>query len=254
MGQVLVDSNSLTAIADAIRAKNKQVIKYKPNEMATAIKSISTTSKLIIPKPYVELKNQFIDTGVTPEDFIYEIVLSTSDLVTDYNALFGCRVSDGGSKCFGIIQVPDNAGQIRLDFDETDINGTTTQANIGDERLSNTCKFIFSGWEDFIIYRNANILTLTNLKLSKKRYSSSNTLTTSIYLGAYHRQDNDTAIFTNPDIKIFSFTMYYTEFRPNKINVAYNFIPATYDGKEGMYEIINGTFHGVDGSIVTPTF
>ena len=38
------------------------------------------------------------------------------------------------------------------------------------------------------------------------------------------------------------------------VNAAYNFIPATYDGKEGMYEIINGTFHGVDGSIVTPTF
>lgn len=253
MSNVLVDASSLTAIGDAIRNKNGSTVKYKPSEMATAINSISTTSKLIIPKHYVELKNQFIDTGVTPDDFMYEIALSTSDLVTDWNALFGCRVSDGGSKCFGIIQVPNNAGQIRLDFDETDTNGTTTQANIGN-KLSKTCKFIFPAIGHNLIYKYYNMPD-TNPSLSKKLFSSSDSvLTTSIYLGAYHRQDNDTAIFTNPDIKIFSFTMYYTEFRPNNINAAYNFIPATYDGKEGMYETINGTFHGVDGSIVTPTF
>ena len=40
MGQVLVDSNSLTAIGDAIRNKNGSIIKYKPAEMAEAIKNI----------------------------------------------------------------------------------------------------------------------------------------------------------------------------------------------------------------------
>ena len=48
MGQVLVDSNSLTAIADAIRTKNKQIIKYKPNEMAGAIKALALDNSVVI--------------------------------------------------------------------------------------------------------------------------------------------------------------------------------------------------------------
>ena len=42
MGQVLVDSDSLTAIGDAIRKKTNQVIKYKPAEMPAAINSINS--------------------------------------------------------------------------------------------------------------------------------------------------------------------------------------------------------------------
>ena len=38
MSQVLIDPSSLTAIGEAIRSKNKQTVKYKPNEMAEAIK------------------------------------------------------------------------------------------------------------------------------------------------------------------------------------------------------------------------
>ena len=48
MGQVLVDSNSLTAIGDAIRSKNKQVVKYKPNEMAGAIKALALDNSVVI--------------------------------------------------------------------------------------------------------------------------------------------------------------------------------------------------------------
>lgn len=42
MGQVLVDSDSLTAIGDAIRKKTNQVIKYKPVEMPAAINNINS--------------------------------------------------------------------------------------------------------------------------------------------------------------------------------------------------------------------
>ena len=42
MGQVLVDSDSLTAIGDAIRKKTNQVIKYKPAEMPAAINNINS--------------------------------------------------------------------------------------------------------------------------------------------------------------------------------------------------------------------
>lgn len=42
MSQVLIESTSLTAIGEAIRSKNKQTVKYKPSEMATAINNIQS--------------------------------------------------------------------------------------------------------------------------------------------------------------------------------------------------------------------
>ena len=41
MANVIVDDNSLYAIARAIREKNGKLIKYKPSEMANAISNIS---------------------------------------------------------------------------------------------------------------------------------------------------------------------------------------------------------------------
>ena len=48
MSQVLIDPSSLTAIAEAIRSKNKKVIKYKPNEMAGAIKALALDNSVVI--------------------------------------------------------------------------------------------------------------------------------------------------------------------------------------------------------------
>lgn len=48
MSQVLIDPSSLTAIGDAIRSKNKQVVKYKPNEMAGAIKALALDNSVVI--------------------------------------------------------------------------------------------------------------------------------------------------------------------------------------------------------------
>lgn len=44
MANVLVDESNLTAIGDAIRAKNNSKLKYKPSEMATAINALSTST------------------------------------------------------------------------------------------------------------------------------------------------------------------------------------------------------------------
>lgn len=41
MANVLIDSNSMTAIANAIRSKNGTATKYKPNQMAAAIMGLS---------------------------------------------------------------------------------------------------------------------------------------------------------------------------------------------------------------------
>ena len=43
MSKVLVDETNLTAIGNAIRAKNNSTVKYKPSDMANAINSIKST-------------------------------------------------------------------------------------------------------------------------------------------------------------------------------------------------------------------
>ena len=43
MANVLIDSNSMTAIANAIRSKNGTATKYKPNQMAAAIMGLSAS-------------------------------------------------------------------------------------------------------------------------------------------------------------------------------------------------------------------
>lgn len=48
MSQVLIDPSSLTAIGEAIRSKNKQTVKYKPNEMAGAIKALALDNSVTI--------------------------------------------------------------------------------------------------------------------------------------------------------------------------------------------------------------
>ncbi len=48
MSQVLIDPSSLTAIGEAIRSKNKQTVKYKPNEMAGAIKALALDNSVVI--------------------------------------------------------------------------------------------------------------------------------------------------------------------------------------------------------------
>ena len=239
MSKVLVDEANLTAIGNAIRAKNESSTKYKPSEMADAINNIvGSNGDDIEYLDRIELKNQYIDTGITPEPaylYSYSFDASTSK---DYIALFGCRKSDGNSKSFGILQLP-TEGSIRLDFDDPDSNGTTTTVNAGSTLSHSIYRF----------YGNGTSLYASGLSGSatytKKSISASTTsgLTASIYLGAYHRQDNNSAIFTNPDLKIYGFKI------TNSDTIIGNFIPASCNGVKGMYETVKNQFHGVDGTI-----
>lgn len=135
MSKVLVSEANLTAIGDAIRYKNSSTTKYKPSEMANAIRNIAGSSggssgDSIKFLNFVELKNQYIDTGITPEpEYLYSYSFDASTQ-TDYYALFGCRKGDGYSKVFGILQTP-NAAKIRLDFDNTDVDGDSTKVTVG---------------------------------------------------------------------------------------------------------------------------
>ena len=239
MSKVLVDEANLTAIGNAIRAKNSSTDKYKPSEMADAINNIVGGGDDIEYLDYIELKNQYIDTGITPEPkYLYNYSFEVPD-TRQYVALLGCRVADGNSKSFGILQTPASKN-IRLDFDDPDLNGMSTTVNAYNT-LSNHGIFRF--------YGNSSTIYASSLAGSgeyvKRIISASTTsgLTASIYLGAYHRQDNNSAIFLNPDIKIYGFKI------TNSDTIIGNFVPASCNGVKGMYETVKNQFHGVDGTI-----
>ena len=229
MSKVLVTESYLSDIGDAIRNKNGGTTKYKPSEMAAPIKSLTTTTSsgsTITPLTYVELKNQYIDTGIAPEPaYVYDIKLNATSYVNDWFAIFGCRVSDGDSKCFGITQVPNTADQLRFDFDTTDTNGTSTQHKATNVLDYTECTdFAFKG-NGSSVYITPSYIATPVYTFNKNSISASTTsgLTASIYLGAYHRQDSNSAIFINPDLKIYGFRV------TNSGTIIGNFIPGTYN-------------------------
>lgn len=249
MSKVLITESYLTDIGDAIRYKNSSTTKYKPSEMANAIRNIvgssgGSSGDSIKFLNFVELKNQYIDTGITPEpEYLYSYSFDASTQA-DYYALFGCRKADGYSKAFGILQTP-TSSKIRVDFDDPDIDGTSTTFVVG-ASISYHPFYRFYGNETQIY-----VTTLAgSYELPKKSIKSSSTtgLTASIYLGAYHRQDENSAIFQNPDLKIYAFKI------TNGDTLIGNFIPATCNGKNGMYETAKNRFHGVDGTIKSVRF
>lgn len=239
MSKVLVTESYLTDIGNAIRSKNSSTDKYKPSEMANAINNIVGGGDDIEYLNYIELKNQYIDTGITPEPaYLYSYSFDAPDN-KQYVALLGCRVSDGNSKSFGILQTTE-FNKIRLDFDDPDSNGTSTTADTYGT-VSNHAVYRFYGNVTAIYASSLNNQVIYSKKPIKA--STASGLTASIYLGAYHRQDNNSAIFVTPSLKIYGFQI------TNSDTVIGNFIPASCNGAKGMYETVKNQFHGVDGSI-----
>lgn len=241
MSKVLVTESYLTDIGNAIRSKNGSTAQYKPSEMAAAINDIPSSgldSVTILNS--ITLTGSYIDTGMAPSAYcLYTFSFDAQGKPSDYMALFGCRVSDGDSKCFGIIQVPNVEGILRLDFDTTDTSGSSTQINAGKTMAHSIYCFEGSG------------TTLQALGLSgcatytKKAFPSYTTLTSSIYIGAYHRQDNNSAIFTNSSLKIYGFKVTYGD------SLQASFIPAIYNGQQGLFETVNKRFHTTYGTITS---
>lgn len=66
MAKVLVSESNLTAIGDAIREKNEGTEKYKPSEMANAIKAIETASSLTfsVNNEYADVQDTLVEVDV----------------------------------------------------------------------------------------------------------------------------------------------------------------------------------------------
>lgn len=191
----------------------------------------------------VSLSNQYIDTGVTPEpNYTYQIDFSTTNSPSAACATFGCRISDRNSKCFCLTQLTPK-GNVRFDFDNIPADSSTYQkytAYIGDNLQTH---IYFDGQQGNIWFSNeSDGEAYTKPAISP---SSSSKLTASIYLGACHQQNTNSAILMTNSIKFYSCKI-MNIFGHKMI---YEFIPASYNGKNGMYETVNSRFHGVDGSI-----
>lgn len=88
MANILVDEQAIMDIADAIREKNETETKYKPREMAAAIRDIMTTAKSFILEmpdgteiPAVLVDHETVFTA-TPNDIREGKVAATGDGVT----------------------------------------------------------------------------------------------------------------------------------------------------------------------------
>lgn len=88
MANILVDEQAIMDIADAIREKNETETKYKPREMAAAIRDIMTTAKSFILEmpdgteiPAVLVDHETVFTA-TPNDIREGKIAATGDGVT----------------------------------------------------------------------------------------------------------------------------------------------------------------------------
>lgn len=99
MANVLVQDTSLTAIADAIRAKNGESTLYKPSDMAAAITAISSGGNIT--------SEDLTFTGQLTYGFAHDVwngfIAKFGDLITTQN------ISDGNSifnNCLGLEEIP----------------------------------------------------------------------------------------------------------------------------------------------------
>ena len=96
MSNVLVDENSLVAIANSIRNKNGATTTYKPSEMATAIDSLIVSP---LPANYKELEyikataGNLINTGIIPSNHYVNIKFDFEEYLVDEH-VFGTAGSD----------------------------------------------------------------------------------------------------------------------------------------------------------------
>ena len=75
----LINKSSLTAIGDAIRAKNGSATKYKPSEMAAAISELKTGEFAV----------------ATSDKFTYKVIQSANQVITSIPAGKSIDNSDG---------------------------------------------------------------------------------------------------------------------------------------------------------------
>ena len=173
MGQVLVDSNSLTAIGDAIRSKNKQIVKYKPNEMAGAIKALDLDNSVVIQSN--DAWKYAIDSALEHESITVKVSGKlTGDNTTGYKGevIFDPYITSN----FGWL-----AGKINKTVDSTNHIITFSA-----EAATEISGMLQDGWTPVYIVNNQYYTTTTPDNLNSfKRVSSSDNIENLLICGYY---------------------------------------------------------------------
>lgn len=187
MSKVLIDEANLTAIGNAIRAKNKQVIKYKPNEMAGAIKALALDNSITIQSndawKYVidsTLEHQSITVKVSGE--------LTGNNTTGYNGevIFDPYITSN----FGWL-----AGKITKTVDKT--NHVITFSAEAATELSGVLQ---DGWTPvYVVDGNYYTTTTPDIIESLKPVSSSDNIENLLICGYYNIDESTNKLVATKD-------------------------------------------------------
>lgn len=163
MSQVLIDPSSLTAIGEAIRSKNKQTVKYKPNEMAGAIKALTLDNSVVIQSN--DAWKYAIDSTLEHQSITVKVSGKlTGDNTTGYKGevIFDPYITTN----FGWL-----AGKITKTVDNT--NHVIT---FSAEAATEISGILQDGWTPVYVVNNQYFTTTTpdNIESFKRVYSSDN--------------------------------------------------------------------------------
>ena len=184
MSQVLIDPSSLTAIGDAIRSKNKQVVKYKPNEMAGAIKALALDNSVTIQSN--DAWKYDIDSTLEHQNINVAVNID----------LMGNNTTGYKSKITFDPTIKSNFGYIAGKIKQT-VDSTNHIINFSAGPVTETDKLIQDGWAPVYIIstsqssKNYYTTTTPDDVNSFKSISSSDNIENILICG-YYTKDNST--------------------------------------------------------------
>lgn len=205
MSQVLVDSNSLTAIAEAIRSKNKKVIKYKPNEMAGAIKALALDNSVTIQSN--DAWKYAIDSTLEHQNI--NVAVNTY--------LMGNNTTGYKSKITFDPTIKSNFGYVAGTIKKT-IDSTNHIVNFSAEAATEISGMLQDGWTPVYIVDNEYYTTTTPDDLNSfKSVSSSDNIENLLICGYYTKNTaTNKLVATEPTTLIGPLSSGYTKNYQNK--------------------------------------
>lgn len=232
MSNVLVDENSLVAIANSIRNKNGATITYKPSEMAAAIDSLITSS---LPTNYRELEyikataGNLINTGIIPSNHYIDIKFDFEEYLRDEH-LFGTSGLSDESQTAGFV----------YHFTTYDSSNVPAKYFYGTGGTSQNIEKSFGSWttgiHTLIYNRGTNYEVIFDGEL--------------VGSGVKCASDTELCLFKRDKSVNFSGKIYHMIIGNNNTGlIVRNFIPCINpNGEVGLYDTITKTFFGNSGT------
>ena len=194
MSKVLVEEANLAAIGNAIRTKNKGTGKYKPNEMADAIKALALDNSVVIQS------NDAWKYAIDP-------ALERQNISVAINAgLIGNNATGYKSKLAFVPNIKSNFGYVAGTIKKT-ADTTNHIVNFSASPVTETNKLIQDGWAPVYIintgdeyYDKKNYYTTTTLDdVSSFKLISDSDNIENILICGYYTKDSSTGKLSSTD-------------------------------------------------------